>query len=1077
MRIAMIAVATTLALLVVLGTAASPATATHPDPHGAGFGLAAAEGDALDGRDRALWVGPCDLLGGGTGAGGAGSPPAPRVHCIDSGTAHDCIGCLLGDPGWAQTWAPLEAPAWRLDPVAQAGAHPDISTMFWTNRSPDPHFYGGPQGDGDVKTVRTKLPAGLVVDPNAVPKCGSEHVNSVMNTCPPKTQVGVMSLTLSVDSKGTVTTLHPVYNVEPRDGRTAELLVSAQPKVNFGANVPIVGRARTDNDFGVDGLVTNIPGGLPLMGQTLTLWGVPWASSHDKYRPVAGYRGHDRGGDDPDGGLPFGGLAGGAHIVNGTSISQEPQPYDPSWGEIRPFVANPTECDAAPPVTTVDLDSWQDPGDFKSFSEAADAPIDGCDAVPFDPDLGLAPTSSVADAPTGLSVELALPQNDDPPISLRYEPDDATGAPAHWASADGRATAHLERAVTTLPSGVSLNPSAAAGLLGCSDAQAGLVEQGPPARFSDEDPFDQAGVECPDGSKIGTAAVYTPLLPGDPGEPNLTGEVVLGTPKSTDPQSGDMFRLFLVVRNRQRGLVAKIAGTAVADPATGQLTTVFEQSPRMPFETLSLQLKGGQRGVLALPQRCGAGHAWSALLTPWTAAHGGGGAPVADGGAFPVTSRCGFGFVPSLLAGMDNRQGGGTGTFTFRFARQDGEQWLRSASAKMPVGLVAKLRGVTKCSDAQASAGACPASSRVGTVDAAGGSGSPFFLERKGAVYLTEGYRGAPLGLVVVVPVEAGPFRGALALDDIVVRQALHVDRRSAQVTAVSDPFPLVHHGIPLRMREATLKIDRPDFMVNPTDCSPKQVAATLRSVEGTIATPARPFQAVGCRRLGFKPKLRMALHGRRQMRTGGHPAIRALVRQPVGQAGIERALVRLPKSLALDPANARGLCEFEDGTKPDLEDHCPRRSIVGRARAVSPLLNRPLRGPVFFVKNVRTDPRTGNEIRTLPMIVVALRGEIDVNLSGTSSTTRSGKLVNTFAEVPDAPVSRFALRLKGGRGGILVVTRTRRSEIDICARRQIAVADIDGHNGRRADQRVRIKTPCKRRARARTRTARSNFR
>ena len=209
------------------------------------------------------------------------------------------------------------------------------------------------------------------------------------------------------------------------------------------------------------------------------------------------------------------------------------------------------------------------------------------------------------------------------------------------------------------------------------------------------------------------------------------------------------------------------------------------------------------------------------------------------------------------------------------------------------------------------------------------------------------------------------------------------------------------------------------------------------------------------------QPKLAMRLTGKRQTKTGGHPGIRAVVKQPAGQAGIERVEVRLPQSLALDVDNAQALCEFADGTRPDLENHCPKGSVVGRARAVSPLLNRPLVGDVFFVKNVRIDPKTKRPIRTLPMIVVALRGEIAVNLRG-ESDVRRGRLVSTFAEVPDAPVSRFNLNIAGGRTGILVVTRTRRGRIDVCAKRQIAEADVDGHNGKRADQDVRVKAPCR---------------
>jgi hypothetical protein len=183
-------------------------------------------------------------------------------------------------------------------------------------------------------------------------------------------------------------------------------------------------------------------------------------------------------------------------------------------------------------------------------------------------------------------------------------------------------------------------------------------------------------------------------------------------------------------------------------------------------------------------------------------------------------------------------------------------------------------------------------------------------------------------------------------------------------------------------------------------------------------------------------------------------------VTQKRGEAGIRRVEVRLPKSLALDTDNAQALCEFDDGTKPDLERHCPKGSIVGRAKAVSPLLNRPVRGNVYFVKNVRRGA-SGNLIRTLPMLIFALRGEIAVNVKGTSNVKR-GKLVNTFAAVPDAPISKFNLAIKGGRNGILTVTRTTRSTIDICKASQIAEADIDAQNGRRHDRNIKLKTPCK---------------
>lgn len=1084
--------AASLALTAALLAVAAPTAHADHEPFGTNFGIAGAfdgDGDPVtlfDGRKgadpndpddptpRALWAGACDTEAEDTSGTGVGTADSPALHCIDSGAAYfDLPSQTDPVPGFDNVWQPGQEPSWRLNALTQAGAHPDATLSFWFQRwehSPAAENPGatGVQviSDGEPKDVIVKLPAGFVGNPNALPRCPAEAVRTSPPSCPPETQIGVSEISLARAAGGDHQRV-PIWNVEPRRGKVAEFMLSANINEIGRVNIPIVARARTDGDFGIDALALNLPSGLPVVGQTVTLWGVPWDASHDKFRAPTQFVSDPRLGIPPDG-FP-------------DDEGNQPQPYDPSWGPIVPFLMNPTECDAsAPPVTRIDMASWRFPSDFRIFSAEVDAAVTGCGDVPFDPSIDLQPTSAVADGPSGLSADLTLPQlgespfpapaESDPPSEVTDYVEDATefwktGDSGGGPTNDHLSTSQLEKAVVTLPEGVSINPSAAAGLAGCSDAQFGQTQAGPPAVFNNEDPFDGAGAECPAGSRVGTASVYTPLLPlgeGEtPGEPNLTGDVVLGTPQSTDPTSGKMFRLFLVLRNEERGLVAKISGSATAHPATGQLTTVFQQNPRVPFETLSLDIKGGERGTLALPQRCESVD-WASTFTPWTAAHGGGGAPVPDAGSFVTSSRCAFGFAPNVNAGMDNRRGGGTGSFTFTLSRQDGEQWLRGLTAELPLGLLASVGDVPLCKNAQAAAAACPAASRVGTVDAAAGSGTPFVLEKKGSAYLTEGYKGAPYGLATIVPVEAGPFTGSFALSPLVVRQALRVDPQDASVTVESDPFPLIHHGIPLRARQVTVKMDRPDFMRNPTDCSPKQLVANLTSAEGATSRSAVPFQASACGELPFSPKLTMRLTGKRQVTSGKHPGVRARVTQPRGQSGIKRVVVRLPKKVVLDSDNARDLCEYVDGIKPDLERHCPPGSIVGRARATSPLLSRPLSGNVYFVKNVRFDPDTGNAIRTLPMVVVALRGEIAVNLKGESSTTRSNQLVNTFATVPDAPVDRFDININGGRNGILVVTENARGKLNICGR-QTAEVDMDAQNGRRLDSNVRVKTPCKR--------------
>ena len=1066
-------------------TLTSPAMAAFGDSFDiADVNVAGAQSSAAYPGAKVWWAGACDLASSTTDVGVA-SPV--RRDCIDWGAPNTACGLLSGcDPVATATghvWRPGFEPAWRLMGADQAGGRPDGSATFALERNgPNDGGANDPiTPDGSADNILVDLPAGFVGNPRALPKCSAHQFSTEPVQCPPETQIGVSTILLSTSATpGFNHATYPVYNLESRSGYTAEFGIPDVGDQGF-TSVRIVARARTHSDYGVSAGVTQIPAALALWQQAVTLWAVPWAASNDRWR------------------MPQGALTGNPSCVGGTVGASIPptglspacqRQYSPTWGPIRPFFANITgpakageACDGtgSQPNTRLNIDTFQRPGAFDESGFptgvgqpgsnwiTADSPapaLKGCHLVGFNPDFDLTPTVRASDSASGLDVDLAIPQNNDPPASVAHNPDDATGAPAYWKSPLGHAQSHLKDSVVKLPAGFSVNLAAATGLQGCSDAQIGLRDATTnPPRFNNGDPFDNAGpVECPSGSQIGTAEVSTPLL-----EEKLIGRVVLGEPQSTDPQSGRMFRMFIVVSAPERDLIAKIYGSAVADPATGQLTATFENNPQVPFDKLDLSFKGGGKGILATPRTCGGSNAWTSSLSPWS-----GNAAVGDGGQFPVDQGCGGGFAPNLDSGMSTRAARSHGTFSFRFGRQPGEQYLRGLTTTLPKGLLASVKGLigsNLCSNAQAGAGTCPASSKIGIVDAKAGAGDPFVLEEKGEVFLTEGYKGGEYGLLVKVRGVGGPFRGAMELSPVLVRQALYVDRDTAQVTAVSDPFPLIHHGVPLRVREITVLVNRPSFMLNPSDCSAKRIAATFVSEQGAGATSSSPFQASGCSRLPFKPRLALRLTGRKQIRTGKHPGVRAVVRQKgVGEAGIEKAVVRLPKSLALDPDNAQALCEFADGTKPDIEKRCPKGSIVGRARATSPLLNKPLVGNTYFVKNVRTDRRTGNQIRTLPMIIVALRGEISINLRGESSTTKAGRLVNTFAGVPDAPVSKFNLNLKGGKRGILAVTQTRRGRINLCSKPKshVADADMDGHNGKRFDRNVRMKTPCSKKAKNR---------
>ena len=192
-------------------------------------------------------------------------------------------------------------------------------------------------------------------------------------------------------------------------------------------------------------------------------------------------------------------------------------------------------------------------------------------------------------------------------------------------------------------------------------------------------------------------------------------------------------------------------------------------------------------------------------------------------------------------------------------------------------------------------------------------------------------------------------------------------------------------------------------------------------SAGGQTANLTTPIQFTGCEKLPFAPKLALKLTGAKEAKVGGHPGIEALVTQQPGEAGIKAVTVTLPLSLALDPDNAQSdsLCEYLDG----LRNQCPAKSVIGTVTAISPLLKTPLNGKVYFVKGVRTDPKTGRQIRTLPTLLIELRGEINVNLRATNSVPDNKHLTNTFPMIPDAPISSFSLKLNGGKKGILVIT------------------------------------------------------
>jgi hypothetical protein len=805
-------------------------------------------------------------------------------------------------------------------PFTQAGGHPyRLLTNFDLVTTVTEH--GEEATDANLKDVHIELPRGLVGNPTATAKCTRDALTNY--ECGGATQVGV----LHVRESGGVQFEVGIYNLAPPAGVPAEF----GAKINTAVDVFIDATVRTGGDYGINADVRGVSTGVGVVGATAEFWGVPADPTHDtdRFCPVPG---------------------GGTLESNPCSAGGQP----------LPFLTTPTTC-SGPQSATLSVDSWQDPGDFVTAKAAAPAAT-GCDRLRFTPAVSIQPDTAAADSPSGLHVDLRVPQSENP---------------------EGLAESTLEKTVVTLPAGMSVSPSAAGGLQACSQAQIGLDNAAEPT--------------CPDASRVGTVQINTPLLP-DP----LKGSIYVA--EQTNNPFGSLLAIYLTAE--ADGALIKLAGHIEADPTTGQLTTTFDQSPPLPFGELRVDFFGGSRAALASPEGCGT-YSVGTSLSPWSGASA---ALFSEG--FQISSQCVSGFTPTFTAGTVDPHAGRFAPFVLSFSRADTDQELSGLTAALPPGAAAKLVGVPLCSDLDAGAGTCPVASQVGTVQTAAGPGAtPILLP--GKVYLTGPYKGAPYGLSVVVPAVAGPFN----LGTVVVRQALQIDPVDVHVTAISDPFPTILQGIPIRLRRVDVTIDRPNFTFNPTSCEAFSVAGTLTSTSGLSAPVASHFQAANCGELPFKPSFAASTRGPGSKANGASLEVKvAAPRQgptaatsSAPEANIRRVDVQLPKELPSRLTTLQKACtEQQFAVNPA---GCPAESRVGSATARTPILTDPLTGPAYLVSH-------GGE--AFPDLVLILQGSgITVQLTG-HTQIKNGITFSHFETVPDEPISSFDLKLPEGKFSVL---------------------------------------------------------
>jgi len=859
-------------------------------------------------------------------------------------------------------------------PDRQAGSHPfQLTTSFSFDQSA---VAGSPPAL--PKDLAFNLPPGLFGNPTPFPQCPETLFTTSLNNvdlCPANTAIGVSSVTLVAKhdlGPLPVTETVPIFNLRPEVGEPARFGFDVD-------NVPVIldTSVRAGRDYGVTVTSHNIAQTATLIGDVVTFWGVPGDPRHDNSR------GWSCIGDEEH-------RFAAEHLPPCSPLGQEQPP---------PFLTMPTACSSEEPAVTAELDSWSQPTVLQPLTSTSLPTLGGCNRLPFNPQVSVSPDEQEASKPTGLAVDVHVPQQ----AALNGE---------------GLAESSVRNITVALPEGLALNPAAADGLDACTESEIGYTGTDPAtgaAQFSGVEP------SCPKASKIANVTIRTPLLPNP-----LTGFVYLAAPQnfagmpSENPFSS-LVAMYLVARDPVSGVLVKLPGEVSLSP-TGQVTTTFPNNPQLPFEDAEIAFFGGERAPLATPALCRRpgeeGYVTNASLTPWS------GNPEAQPTSeFDVTSgpnetpcpnppgdrsSSSLPFTASLASGVTNINAGGFTPLTTTISRADGQQQIQNVTLHYPPGVSGILAGVPLCPEAQASAGTCPESSRIGeTIVSVGVGGDPFTVTG-GKVYLTEKYAGAPFGLSIVNPANAGPF-DLQEGRPVVVRAKIEINPATAALTITTGSIPEFVDGFALQIKHVNVLVNRPNFTFNPTSCNGTQVTGQVGAWEGAASPVSDPFQVTNCAALKFEPKVSVTTLGHASKRDGQSLSFK--ISYPKGAMGsdawVNEAKFDIPKQLPVELDAIQQACLAH--TFETDRSACPVHSVIGHAIVRTQLLPVPLEGPVYFVSYGGVK---------FPDAVMVLSGYgVNVTLTGeTFIDNKTGVTSATFPNTPDVPFESIEVDIPTGQ-------------------------------------------------------------
>jgi hypothetical protein len=659
------------------------------------------------------------------------------------------------------------------------------------------------------------------------------------------------------------------------------------------------------------------------------------------------------------------------------------------------FITNATSC---PGHNTSRLVVEEESGGSAAREYTTPIGLKGCDKVPFEPSLVVTPGTTAFDQPDEITTDVAIPRH--------------TGA----TEVD---SAQLKTATVTLPEGMTLNPSAAAGLAACTPAQARIHSS-------------EKGVGCPDASEIGTVEITVPTLPEKEegtGEVPLKGKIYLGGPES-GPITGPPYIIYLDAESKRYGVSVRIKGETIPNEATGQVTTVFNENPEQPFTKASLHFGRGALTAIANPLTCNTALS-TGTFVPYTTPEGA--TKTANSAFNPTGCPNPIPFAPTQATSNQTTTAGGNTSYTFSLTRPEGNQYLSQVKTTLPAGLIGQIPKATQCTEAQATSNTCPATSQIGTASAISGSGPTPFTFGGGTVYLTGPYHGAPFGLSIVVPAVAGPFN----LGPVTTRATINVDPFTARVTTTAT-LPTIVKGIPTRLRGVTVSINKQGFLLNPTSCSPLATESTITSTFGATQNLSSPLQLTACNALKFKPGFKSKTSAKTSKANGA--SLETTLNEIPGQANVKSVKVQLPKLLPSRLTTLQKACPA--ATFEANPFNCPSGSFVGGARANTPTLADKLKGPAILVSHAAAAFPDLDLVMEADGVRSILVGNTDI---------KKGITTTTFASTPDVPVSSITVNLPVGSHSALTANG------NLCANKLVMPTTITGQNGTVVKQNTNI--------------------